>query len=218
METSPEAIFSSMRQQLTNQNFSTKSIKKEKKRLVDKRRKKWASLGGQALHLLAKRYAQNQNATKSSIAQIAYFAHRLITILPGFVLSPIAGVLGGLKAQITSSDAKIVGSLRQKHLLNTLCRLNKKIEELYWPNVELCKQKGLCTGNKNYKISPEIYEDFKAILAYAKNFDEIHYEKLRSQIDCFEKFVAMINHPQERNFKSALKVPVFVDPHGDEEI
>ncbi len=218
METSPEALFfSAMRQNVIGRNFSSKIINREKKRIIDQRKKNWASLGGQALHLLATRYAENQEPTKATIAQVACLAHRLITVIPGLVLSPIAAALGGLKAQITASDAKILGSLKQKLLLTTLFRLNEKIEELYRPNGKSHRIKSSKNG-EIYLISPKVYEDLKAILTYAKNFDEIHYEKLKKQIERFEEFIEMINKGKEHRNLRAKSDAVFIDPHGDDEI
>lgn len=218
METSPEALFfSAMRQNVIGRNISPKIIKREKKRVIEQRKKNWASLGGQALHLLAARYSKNQEPTKATIVQMACLAHRLITVIPGLVLSPIAAALGGLKAQITASDAKILRSLKQKLLLTTLFRLNEKIEELYRPDGKTHQIK----GSKNsaiYHISPNIYEDLKAILTYAKNFDEIHYERLKKQIERFEKFIELINEGKEHRGLRAKSDAVFIDPHGDDEI
>lgn len=219
MDSAPETLyFSTMRKKICDQKFSSKSIEREKRRLIEKHKKNWASLGGEALQLLAVRYAEERKPTKATIAQMACLAHRLVTVLPSLVLSPIAAMLGGLKAQFAASDVKIHNNLKQKFLLHTLRRLNDKIGELYLPKLKKTGETTISTSKPNYLISAKVTEDLKAILTYAKTFDEIHYQTLRKQIARFEKFIELINKRRDRVSVKRKKTAIFIDPTADEEI
>ena len=217
-ESSPESLFfSHVLSQIRHQQFSRKTIRREKRKLIQERRKSWASLGAESLHSLADQYSQTKQPAKAACAQIACLAHRLITVIPGLILSPIAGALGSLQAKLAASDNRAVRSLKQKFLLRTLYKLNLKVEELK-PKTRKVPSAINAHPKGKFVFSPKVREDLKAILAYAKTFDLQQHDDLRAQIQKFEKFVESVNHAK---IKSApvLKMPLtLIDPYIEEEM
>lgn len=218
VESSPESLFfSHVLSQIRHQEFSRKTIRREKRKLIQDRRRIWASLGAESLHSLADQYSQTNQPAKAACAQIACLAHRLITVIPGLILSPIAGALGTLQAKLAASDHRAVRNLKQKFLLRTLYKLNHKVEELKHkyrksPVLAASQLKG------RFILSPKVREDLKAILAYAKTFDLRHHEDLRLQISKFEKFVESVNQSKIKSVP-AVKMPLtLIDPYIEEEL
>lgn len=218
MESSAQKlIFATVRRQIKNQQFSKKSIKREKRKLIQERRQVWASLGAEKLHLLAARYSSSVNPTKAALTQIAYVVHRVITAIPNLILAPIAGALGTLGAQWTTSDARALTSLKQRHLLTTLRKLNDQIDALYISKGKQPRKNldGKPTRGK-IAITKGVKEDLKAILSYAQAFPSIHFEKLRHQVERFETFVNMVN--TEHAFRNKSPEVPYINPDLEDEL
>ncbi len=217
--TAEKLLFATARRQIHNQHFSKKSIRREKRKLIDERRQHWASLGGEKLHLLAARYSPELHPAKATFAQIAYHIHRLVTTIPNLVLAPIAGALGSLGAQWTMSDERALTSLKQRHLLETLRKLNKRIDELYesQSTTPAKQREDQSTRRGKIAISKGVKEDLKAILAYAKAFRCTQFEQLREQVERFEGFVELVNAGQHTRRSSQSGQIPFVDPIANQE-
>lgn len=213
-------FFSQVLNQIRNRQFSRKTIRREKRKFIQERRRSWASLGAESLNALAAQFSPTRQPARALCAQIACMVHRFITALPGLILSPVAGAIGTLESKFSASDRRAVRRLEQKFLTRTLHKLNLKIEEL---QPKASKSPAIHAGVESktrgkFALSAKVREDLKAILAYAKAFDQHQHRELSREIQQFEKFVEMINQKKFGDVPVPKMPLTLIDPYIEEEL